>query len=427
MIDISYLAHCGPCKKFAAGEHIPCPGGSGDSNREMYILLDGRVDVFKESAAGGKQTAGSLLPGDVFGGREFFTQNEDYVYVAGVDSIAYIISEDSFNELSWTRPDILFEVLRAAYIPMRKMTASQKTAIVTAMNTSIAKQIVPERPLEKTVKESVAKPKATFQAKDETASGDNLTPFNMSMEGGIFPEGHKSYPGITKPEYAHLVFQKDYECPLCKKTFNDYKIFRSKLYETSPIRYDLRRFYSDFQTEWFDVITCHNCLFSAFQNYFTEPKPIHKVKFESELAETRSLVYLDFNAERDIDFVFTSHYLAIICAAGYLSLGRQIRAKLWGNLSWLYEDVKDEEMARFAAAKAAEAYEAVYTETHLTPVQEQMTCLSIAGMQFRAGVDRNLKKFLFAAKTAKMGDKTYAKVAEDFMYELREDDKINES
>ena len=41
-------------------------------------------------------------------------------------------------------------------------------------------------------------------------------------------------------------------------------------------------------------------------------------------------------------------------------------------------------------------------------------------MRYRAGIiDKNIKKYLFAAKTQQSGDKTYAKLAEDFMYELR--------
>jgi uncharacterized protein (DUF2225 family) len=128
---------------------------------------------------------------------------------------------------------------------------------------------------------------------------------------------------------------------------------------------------------------------------------------------------LDFDAERNIDYVFSVHYLALLCSEGYPTMGKQIRAKLWGNLSWLYEDVSDKEMEIYAATKAAEAYEQVYTESRLTPTQEQITCLSIAGMQHRAGFDSNLKKFLFTAKTLTAGDKTYAKLAEDFMYELR--------
>jgi hypothetical protein len=69
-----------------------------------------------------------------------------------------------------------------------------------------------------------------------------------------------------------------------------------------------------------------------------------------------------------------------------------------------------------------EAYEQVYTESRLTTIQEQITCLSIAGMQYRAGIDKSLKKFVFTAKTITGGDKTYAKLADEFMYLLKDDD-----
>jgi len=384
----------------------------------MYILVSGRVDVLKASAAGGTKTVASLLPGDIFGGREFFTDTADCAYTAGVDSIVYIISENSFDELSWTRPDVLFEVLRAAYTPQRKVSASQKNAMVTAGQGSKDKAKPVRAPMSKAAKASAAKANAADQTKAFSAHEASIA----LAEGEIFPDGHKMYPGVTKPEYAQLVFPKDYECPFCKRPFTDYKVFRSKLYESAPMRYDLRKSYTGFQAEWYDVITCNNCLFSTLHNYFSEPKPIQKKLIEGKLAEARASILVNFDGERDIDFVFTTHYLALMCSDGYLSLGRQIRAKLWGNLSWLYEDVKDEEMAKFAAGKTAQAYEAVYAETHLTPVQEQITCLSIAGMQYRAGLDKNLKKFLFTAKTVKMGDKTYAKLAEDFMYELRMED-----
>jgi len=236
---------------------------------------------------------------------------------------------------------------------------------------------------------------------------------------GIYPDGHKQYPDITKPEFSALVFPKEYKCPFCKASFKDFRVFRSKLFESKPMRYDLRKFFKDFETEWYDILTCRNCYFSTFHNYFTDPKPVQKVKIEKDLISARSEIVMDFDAERDIDFVFTAHYLSLLCADGYPSMGKQIRAKLWGNLSWLYEDIEDKTMELFAANKAAEAYEQVYTESRLTPIQEQITCLSIAGMQHRAGIDRNLKKFLFTAKTLLAGDKTYAKLAEDFMFELK--------
>jgi len=381
MVDIQWLISAGPCRKYAQGENIPCPGGPDESERAMYILLTGRVDVYKASAEGGAHPIGSLLPGDVFGGREYFIGSDDQIYKTALESVVFAINKDSFNDLSWSRPEILFDVLRASYMPLRA-----------------------PQPLEE-----VRKP----------VDARTTVETRMTNAAGIFHEGHKHYPGIRKPEYLKLVFPKEYKCPLCAKTFEDYKIFRSKLYESMPMRYDLRRFYTGFQIEWYDVIVCRNCLFSTFSTYFTEPKPMRKADIDSKLMEAREVVHLHFNEERDIDYVFAAHYLALICAEGYHSISKQLRAKLWGNLSWLYEDVEDTDMMRAAAAKSAEEYEAIYAGSHLTTVQEQITCLSIAGMQYRAGIDRSLKKYLFTAKTIDMGDKVFAKLAEDFMYEMR--------
>jgi len=430
MIDIGWLVEHGPCKKFTAGTNIPCPGGPDPAQRAMYILLAGRVDVLKKSAAGGTQIIASLLKGDVFGGREYFANADDCTYVAGIDSAVYIITEESFNDLSWSRPEILFDILRAAYMPMRKMTAADKASAPAAAKEKAAPAKaapVKETPVAETpVKEApaaVADPSAPEQEEKvdirKKAQQAVRAKAGAHAMGSLYPEGHKHYPDVTRPDYAKLIFPKDYTCPYCKKTFKDFRVFRSKLYEGQAMRYDLRKYFTDFQTEWYDILTCRSCFFSTFHNYFTEPKPMQKAKIDKTLAHARSEILLDFDAERNIDFVFSTHYLAILCADAYPSMGKQIRAKLWGNLSWLYEDVEDKEMELFAAGKAAEAYEQVYTESRLTPVQEQITCLSIAGMQHRAGLDNNLKKFIFTAKTMMAGDKTYAKLAEDFMYELK--------
>jgi len=422
MIDIGWLVEHGPCKKFTAGMNIPCPGGSEPSQKAMYILLAGRVDVLKKSAAGGTQVVASLLKGDVFGGREYFAAADDCTYVAGIDSAVFVVTEESFNDLSWSRPEILFDILKAAYMPMRKMSAADRgagqekppaeakpKATPTKATPTKAEETIPAPPPE-------PEPKVDIRKKAQAAVRANA---GAAAVGSLYPEGHKHYPNVTRPEYAKLIFPKEYNCPYCKKTFKDFRVFRSKLYESQPMRSDLRKYYTEFQTEWYDILTCRYCFFSTFHTYFSEPKPMQKAKIENTLALARSEVLLDFDAERNIDFVFTVHYIALLCAEAYPSIGKQIRAKLWGNLSWLYEDVEDEEMEKMAAEKAAEAYEQVYTESRLTPVQEQITCLSIAGMQNRAGIDRNLKKFIFTAKTLMAGDKTYAKLAEDFMYELK--------
>ena len=409
MIDIAWLAQHGPCKRYSEGQIIPCPGvDSADSEKAMYILLGGRVDA---TGTGKKATqAISYFPGDVFGGEEYFTNKSERVYTAATDSVVYIVSESSFPDLSWAQPDIVFELLRASYIPQGKPTNTQPARTkVNSTNTSQSSG-------NKTIKERALENKASSETK--TPEDPKLV-IPALISNPIFPTGHKSYPGITKPEYERLVYHKDYTCPYCKQKFVDYRIFSSKLYEAAPMRYDMRRFYTDFQSEWYDIITCRYCYFSTVHSYYNETKPLLKQKIEHDLTGIRSSIFLDFDAERDIDFVFTTHYLALICSEGYLSNAPPLKAKIWGNLSWLYEDVEDKDMEIFAALKAAAAYEEVYMGKVLTPVQEQTTCLSIAGMQLRAGIDKDLRKYLYQVKTAKQGEKAYSILAEDLMEQLR--------
>ena len=416
MIDIGWLAQNGPCEKYSAGQTIPCPGGEDGSERAMYILLAGRVDV---TGAGRKPSPGiSLLPGDVFGGIEYFTDKVECVYTAAIDSVVYVMNETSFHDLSWSQPDIVLEMMKAAYVPQGKPTIQVKSMQEKAATAASVKAKAAQGA--KAASEPAAEPSGIGQAASSTPQTD-LQALHEAMPVGslLFPEGHKRFPGITKPAYLRLVYPKDYTCPVCKKTFKDYRIFGSKLYESAPMRYDMRKFYTDFQPEWYDVVTCRYCYFSTVHSCYNESRPVHKQKIENELAAARASILLDFDAERDIDYVFTSHYLALMCADGYLSFSVPLRAKLWGNISWLYEDVEDKEMEIYAAEKAATAYEEVYAGTRLTPVQEQTTCLSIAGMQRRAGIDRNIKKFLYQVKIAKLGDKVYVKMAEDLMEDMR--------
>lgn len=450
MIDIKWLSEHGPCKSFLKGDSIPCPGSFDASSRAMYILISGKVEVVKKDNTKGAQNA-TLKPGDVFGGREYFTDIDDSFYIASEESVVYVITQESFNDLSWSKPEILFDILKAAYTPVQIFTsvASQKVsqaAPVSKVKTSTESATTKKSPLKDAgakaeaakklpLKEApvtqtpqVTQTKVQPQSKPETTprkpaiQTDKTSPaaYVPLSNDSLFPEGHGSYANITREEYKALVFPKDYTCVRCKTSFKDYRVFRSKLYECELMRYDLRKYFRDFQTEWYDILTCSNCLFSTFHNYVTDGKPIQKAKIEESLSKAQSFATIDFSSERNLDYVFNSHYLALLCSEAYPAAGKQIRAKLWGNLSWLYEDIGESELEALAAANAADSYELVFTETRLTPVQEQITLLSIAGMRYRTGATPDdIKKYVFNAKTMSMGDKTYAKLADDFLYELR--------
>lgn len=236
---------------------------------------------------------------------------------------------------------------------------------------------------------------------------------------GLLPTGHGSYAGIYRPEYKQYTYNKTYNCPQCKKIFSGKRVFRSKLIPSKAMRYDLRKYFIGFDSAWYDVITCPHCWFSMFMEYYTEPKAMNKQLLSEKLGGLHATVQLDLEAERDLDTVFTTHYLALNCADAMWD-SENIKLKLWSNLSWLYEDEGNRDMEIYACRQAAEAGSRMYGETKLTPLQEQVTCLVVAGMMYRGGEREGLRQWLFKAKTMKGGKKAYSEMAEDLMEEIRQ-------
>ena len=105
-------------------------------------------------------------------------------------------------------------------------------------------------------------------------------------------------------------------------------------------------------------------------DYFIEPVRFQKEKIQEALAAAKNETALDFTAERDLDFVFAAHYLALLCSPAFPSKQKQLDLKLWANLSWLYEEAGDEEPERAAALKAAETGEALYMSGNLNKLED---------------------------------------------------------
>ncbi|MBR3705194.1 MAG: DUF2225 domain-containing protein, partial [Oscillospiraceae bacterium] len=148
-------------------------------------------------------------------------------------------------------------------------------------------------------------------------------------------EGHRGYPGITRPEDKKYLLEEELTCPHCRQKFTAVRIQTSKLIpirdSAENRRYDLRVTYSDFEVEWHEIVTCPHCWFSAFENFFHENKSLYRSRYEGNLANLRDSLAVSFYSEPDLDSVFAKHYLAMVCAPGFTD-SRQIIARVWMNL-----------------------------------------------------------------------------------------------
>jgi len=268
--------------------------------------------------------------------------------------------------------------------------------------------------------DSVAKVRDAFRKKyalEKNQLNTSLPERKFPRE--IYPEGHKLYPVVLRPEQHKFLLETEYTCPNCGKKFQGEKLLASRLVPSKAVRYDMRKFYKDYTPEWYEIKTCPHCYFSMFGELFAEKRKLSKDAVADALQKARSLILLDFEKERDVNLVFTMHYLALLCAAGYANK-LQLDRRLWTSLNWLYEDVGDDEMMRYTAKKAAEANEKVYELSELSPEQEQMILLSAAAMLHRAGVaDDNVLKYLMSVKLVKGGKKIYSGLADDLLEAVR--------
>ena len=238
----------------------------------------------------------------------------------------------------------------------------------------------------------------------------------------LFLEGHRGYPGVVHPEYKKYIIQVEHTCPHCMKKFRADKILTSRLIpvrdESEAMRYSLRVSYHDFEAEWYEIVTCPHCCFSSFENYFKDAKSLYRSRYEKKLEQLRNEVKPDFARERDLDFVFAQHYMALACASG-MTDHRQIEARVWANLIRLYKDAGEEELTKIAEQKALDAYQTVYMECDLQPGQEQRLCLTIAGMLFARGEKRAAREWAARVRMGSGDRSAYWNMAEQLIQDVR--------
>ena len=204
--------------------------------------------------------------------------------------------------------------------------------------------------------------------------------------------------------------------------FDGARISYNKLTPTTNLEnrspYDLRIFYEDFKSEWYEIITCPYCYFSTYYEYFKTTELLRKPYYEEELKTAHDALSLDFLAERDLNFVFTQHYLALVCSRGLKNF-RQINARMWENLIWLYKEVGDSEMAQFALEQTLACYQDVYQNCGLEPVQEQRTCMAVAVILYQIGEYKKAREWAFRVRTNRIGKRAYSNLAEKLLDDIR--------
>ena len=141
------------------------------------------------------------------------------------------------------------------------------------------------------------------------------------------------------------------------------KIRNSRL-RIERIREDLRPIYKNFNLYNYSVISCSNCLFTArrkdFNSFSKKRKETIKAGFKTNI---KTLIGNDFKINytepRRINQVLEAHYLALKLY-DYTDFDADKKAFLWRELSWIYEDLGEKNLAEKASINALKNLEEFY-------------------------------------------------------------------
>lgn len=372
-------------KRIYKTNDIIFPEGETDPY-ELFILLSGEAQIYKNYGKNNAVFLSTITPGQIFGELSFFSGiPRNTTVIVTQDVIAISIAKENYLELSRNSPEAAYQI---AQMLSERLDAANKTIIALSNKEQGVPPVI-----------------------------DGLT--LLDTKSSIFPKGHGSYPVVQPDIYKEYIVLMNKHCPVCDQPIEVYRQLTSKQKPYCAPDNDTRRYIIDFEPLWYNITTCPSCYFSMFDESFDKPKNLIQKDIGQKLEIVRKKILIDFSVPKTLDIVFAAYYTALLCSTYYINF-KQIQARIWLELSWLYHIASDIQMCIFATEKAIGAYARLYLECSMSTESEQNCCLILGSLYQRMGDYDQALKYYYNAKTKKGGSRAYVKSADDAIYTIRE-------
>lgn len=375
----------------------------GDPDKSLYKILSGQVAVYINYEKDDEYLVGIQSFPSCFGEMTILSEQPSfYTVVALTDAKILCVPEENFEGFIQNNPANAIAIMKtmAKNISLLNMNIKMLNEEIAFNNTE-------------SLAANVSANEVLIQESSMTLSGNGTFEFYLPQ--------HKGYAHILTPASEKYTYLKECVCPHCGAKFVAVCVNPASLEKEEEKRNfgdDLRSDYGDFCVEWYQIVTCSHCYFSAFIDFFRKDgKPLKKEKYNEELKKAFSNVFLSFTAARNLEFIFAQYYLALICVKG-MDDETLMGARIWLNLSRLYADAGEPELAVEAAKKAASAYMNGFSE--LKPRVEHKICMSIAGILFKNKSYTEARELAVHLVTKRTEPSMYIRMAEDMIADIRQ-------
>ncbi|KAB2951974.1 DUF2225 domain-containing protein [Heliorestis acidaminivorans] len=334
-------------KSFPKDEIIVVEGEPGD---EMYIILSGKVNVLLNSIDGLPIQVAQLDVGQFFGEMCLLDEGTRNATVQAVeDTTLLCIKKNNFEQVIRVQPNLVVRIINSLSTRLKKMN-EEISRIQSGSAQLKCEQVV----------DSAARKKA-----------------HKGITGVLFPENHKSYELEASSTDEHYLFDKKVQCPVCDKNFSS-KTLRSHRLNLNNVEADFRKRYEKIEPLWYMVWVCPQCFYADFYLEFGKLAESVEQKLRQRMKARKDTEPFNFSNPRHINEVFPAYYLLLDTFEACVSSPAKL-AKTWLCLSWLYDDVEDQEMSDYASRQALDYYEKAYDKNVGASIAEEQRLVILLG------------------------------------------------
>ncbi|MDR0570894.1 MAG: DUF2225 domain-containing protein [Clostridiales Family XIII bacterium] len=377
-MDMKSLLKLSGIRRFSKGQVLAAEGDAAQEG--LYIILIGAVETFKNYQMMNEAQAGVLAPGDFFGEASLFLgKPREVTAVAQSDVVALEMTRTNAPELFSAQPEITFALMEGLCLRMEAVASSYR------------------------------------------ALGDKDAPrLHVSEASPIFPEGHGHYLLSMDNAASEALHLETAECPMCGAKFPQLGVLASKLVQESRDA-DQRVRFKGLEPMYYEVITCPQCLFSAMTDLFRDIEVTKRMREAMAKVTAPYVGAMEVKAgqARDAFTVFAGYYLAVLCAPTCFFEHQRITARLWRNLSRIYDDCGDGRMSHYALQRAHDEYMFSYSNFDINGKALQQLCYVIGELKYKLNDLAQARQFYYAAFTNRDGTPALKRQAEDRLEELK--------
>jgi len=380
------LSTYGNYQQKPAGENV---FNYGDPANKVYLVIKGLIGLFIKDRNGQEKEISRLSPEDILG------------------ELALLEVEKRSARATTYEDSIIIEFSSANF----KKLITEKTTFNEKIITSLCSRIeLLQRPV-------IEFPKLVSSSRKE----------EIENSANFYLDGHCKYLEVAGNDFEYYLYDKTITCPICSKKIEVKEIRNSRL-RLKETRDDLRPIYKNFKPDWYKVWICQNCFYTASKDDFFDLNSSRKKKIKEEFkTKVHNILGANYQPSysqpRKLDEVFDAYYLAIELY-NLIGTSNEKLAYLWLKLSWLYEDVDEEKLAKEASFKAMEYLRQFYFKEHhskLSNSRNNKITLLLSFLFYKHGLKDEALPLLDTLIRNPQIKKNYKEMARDKFIEIREE------